>query len=155
MIFLALNWIKGTLLNVFVKYPWQISLVLAILFGAYEYRENHKHIAQIDAIAKVGKTQNNLFAKDAINAQDDHDKMAAVSNDILAAYARAHPVFVRIPNSGAGKGAGADIHENTTANSELATTSEISVTITRGDLATCDADYVYAKSAYDWAESLK
>jgi hypothetical protein len=150
------NYVKGcfsSLIGVETKYPWQFCAAILAIFGAYEYHENHKHIATLNANKLAGELQAKKDVVNAQNAQTDFQTLSQPSDDILAAYARAHPVFVRVPTVSGKAATNSTISAIAASDPKLAAGSEISVnlsTISHGDLKTCDEDYIYAKAAYDF-----
>lgn len=148
----ALGWIRANPLLALV-----IGLSLAL---AWTYHGKHKaeqRIVAIEAAQKAAtgaqKRVNQAATKhyeDAANAADTHhDAMVADAFDVTADYIAKHRVR---PADRTCKAAPAASGSDPQIPAEPAASS---VVVAQADVETCAADYTYARSAYDWAQSLK
>lgn len=142
------------------RWPWQTAcaaLLLASLWflhGRTDARaELARHIAAEKAATGAQKRINDAAThhyEEAANAADNkHDAMVNDAFDLTAAYVAQHRVQ---PEGGACKAPAPAASGDPEVSKEPAASS---VVVAQADVETCAADYTYARSAYEWAQSLK
>lgn len=153
----ALSWMLGSPARIFAALA-----LCALLWGYIEHRsaakwhtQASKAIATLNserAAAEAAKAKAEQRYKDlAHDADQNHDALVAQGDARLAAYIAAHRVreaAQAYPASPAQGGNPAVL-----ANSAQSPIVE-GVTISEADLRTCDANYAYARAAFEWAAKL-
>ena len=165
----GLSWLLGAI----KAHPWQFALVAALALAWWQWSGKSEAIDQRDAAkaslatekegrkADRAEWDRKVAAAKAVtaaaerksqeiahNAQQTHDTLLA-DNAGLRSYIAAHRLR---PGQSAGSPAGAS-QDHGAAVSDDATAGAL-VAVSEADLAACDASFVYAQSAYQWAQGL-
>ncbi len=144
------------------RWPWQTAcaaLLLAslwLLHGRSTARSAlAQHIAAEKAATGAQKRVNQAATKhyeDVANAADTaHADMVAEAFDSTARFINSHRLQ---PQGGACKAPAPASDPNSQIPAEPAA-DPVVVAVAKADVETCATDYSYARSAYDWAQSLK
>lgn len=153
--------------SIVAKYPWQFALLAALAFAWWQWSGKRDAIAERDsaratlatdraewnrnvAAAKAATAEAERKSQEiAHDAQTTHDALLA-DNAGLRDYIAAHRVRSEAGSAPASTGATQD--HGSPVPVEPAASSLVAVT--EADLGACDADYAYARSAYEWAQGL-
>lgn len=153
----ALAWAFATPARLFLIIAVAMALVVMV-----EHRSAAKWEAQAVKVArtlsderaaaqaaKVKAEQH--YQEIAHDADQNHAALVADGDARLAAYMAAHRVRIAPPANPASpaQGGGAAIPANASPGPVLA-----AMTISEADLRACDADYAYARAAFEWAAKL-
>lgn len=159
----------SALLDFARRNPWQFAVLLLLGLSAWlwwgkqsETRRadawHHAWQAQknaSDAAAAAQKALNakiqNTYQEQADDAQERYDAISDRGRDAVRDYIASHRVR---PSRGASCGSdtapaasGAPVPANTSP-------APVMVAVSQRDVETCQADYSYARAAYEWADSL-
>ena len=156
--------IGGALAWVFAS-PARLFLILAVAMGLIamvEHRSAAKWEAQAvkvartlsdeRAAAQAAKVKAEQHYKDlAHDADQNHAALVADGDARLAAYMAAHRVRIASAANPASPAQGGNptVPESPAPGPVLA-----ALTISEADLRACDADYAYARAAFEWAAKL-
>lgn len=152
------------LVGLVTRYPWQCALVASLCLAWWQYRGKESAIGKLEACkdarkaereewsrkvaaAKAAKAKAEKDGRDAAqSAQESYDALRA-DNDGLRAYIARHRVPAR---PGSATGAGEDHNPAVPDDAAAVPTVEVPEAV----LVTCDADYDYARAAYEFAQGL-
>lgn len=145
--------------------PVRLCLILAVAMAAVAYAEHRsaakwqaqavkvaRTLTDERAAAQAAKAKAEQHYKDlAHDADQNHDALVAQGDARLAAYIASH----RVRGAAQANPASAAQGGNPTVPESPAQSPVVEgVTITEDDLKICDANYVYARAAHDWANGL-
>ena len=174
----TLGWAKKALtalLDLARRNPWQALTIALLVALAWQWHGKGQALDQRDA-AIAGRAadrkayieaeaeaaalamarlmaQEQFYKTKAKDADNAHDKELAVAGTAADRYIAANRVRCQAAGSSArqaaasSQGGGAAVPESPAAETEL-------VAVTAADVRICTANYVYAKGAFDWANSL-
>ncbi|WP_395393025.1 hypothetical protein WBP07_17820 [Novosphingobium sp. BL-8A] len=155
------------LLDIAKRYPWQFALVAALALAWWQWSGKRDALAERDtarttlASDRAEWNRNVAAAKAATaaaeqksqeiahDAQESHDALLA-DNAGLRDYIAAHRVR---SETGSAPTSSSTAQDNGSAVPVEPATGSL-VAVTEADLGVCDADYAYARSAYEWAQGL-
>ncbi|WP_132390211.1 hypothetical protein [Novosphingobium sp. PhB165] len=157
----GLSWLRDTA----KRYPWQVALIVALalcwwLWSGKTDALNQRDAAKTELAGARADWAKQVAAAKAATASAEHKSQeiaqdAQTTHDALLAdnaglryYIAAHRVRQSAGTSAAApaEGDGAEVHAES-ADAALVAVSE-------ADLTACDASYVYARSAHEWAQGL-